>query len=71
MKFGLLLAFAISAAAQTANIRDHAMIDDLVVANHILANEGILDGYGHISMRDPANPKHFLTVRGVGYRFVG
>src|ERR1043165_2153686 len=28
-----------------------AVIDELVIANHILANEGVLDGYGHVSIR--------------------
>ena len=37
-----------------------AIIDDLVVANHILYRQGVLDGFGHVSVRDPANPTHFL-----------
>ena len=32
-----------------------AVIDELVIANHILANEGVLDGYGHVSVRSPQN----------------
>ena len=30
------------------------LIDDLVAANRILADHGVLDAYGHISARDPA-----------------
>lgn len=33
---------------------------ELVWANHILANEGILDAFGHVSVRHPDNPDHFL-----------
>ena len=60
MKFALLLAFAIAALAQTTK---QALIDDLVTANHILASEGILDGYGHVSIRNPANPNHYFLSR--------
>jgi HCOMODA/2-hydroxy-3-carboxy-muconic semialdehyde decarboxylase len=40
-----------------------AMIEDLVLANRILGNEGILDAYGHVSIRDPDNPARFLLSR--------
>jgi HCOMODA/2-hydroxy-3-carboxy-muconic semialdehyde decarboxylase len=43
--------------------RDSALVDDLVTANHILASEGILDGYGHVSVRDPHNPNHYYLSR--------
>lgn len=33
---------------------------DLVVANRILAHEGVMDAYGHISMRHPDDPDRFL-----------
>ena len=38
-------------------------LSDLVLANHILVNEGVLDGFGHISVRDPANPQQFFIAR--------
>lgn len=37
-----------------------ASIDDLVKANHILANEGVLDAYGHVSIRHPLHQDRFL-----------
>jgi HCOMODA/2-hydroxy-3-carboxy-muconic semialdehyde decarboxylase len=40
-----------------------ALIDDLVVANRILANEGVVDGYGHVSVRNPADPNHYFLAR--------
>jgi len=36
---------------------------DLVVANRILAREGVVDAYGHVSMRHPDNPEHYLLSR--------
>ena len=63
MKFTLLLVLVSAAAAQSTNGRDPALIDDLVTANHILASEGILDGYGHVSVRDTRNPSHYFLSR--------
>src|SRR5262249_24689506 len=40
-----------------------ALVGELVVANRILANEGVLDGYGHVSVRSPSNPNHYLLAR--------
>jgi len=40
-----------------------AIIEELVVANHILANEGVVDGYGHVSVRDPGDPNRYLLAR--------
>jgi ribulose-5-phosphate 4-epimerase/fuculose-1-phosphate aldolase len=55
------VAFAASLCAQTAP--PFTLIDDLVTANRILANEGVLDGYGHVSVRNPANPQHYFLAR--------
>src|SRR5205823_9560765 len=38
-------------------------IQDLVIANRILAKEDVVDAYGHVSVRNPANPKHFFLAR--------
>jgi ribulose-5-phosphate 4-epimerase/fuculose-1-phosphate aldolase len=55
------------AAAQTAPAAgvpvDPAAIEDLVVANRILAERGIIDAYGHVSMRHPTNPNRYLMAR--------
>lgn len=40
-----------------------ALIDDLVIANRILVNEGVLDGFGHISVRHDRDPGRFLIAR--------
>ena len=39
------------------------IVEDLVTASHILANEGVLDGLGHISVRHPGNPQRYLMSR--------
>ena len=61
---GLIMATAVAASSQSASPPSRqAVIDELVVANHILANEGVLDGYGHVSVRSPADPTHYLLAR--------
>ncbi|MBT2188654.1 class II aldolase/adducin family protein [Sphingobium nicotianae] len=36
---------------------------DLVIANRILADQEVVDAYGHVSMRHPTNPDRFLLSR--------
>ncbi len=36
---------------------------DLVFANRILAHEGVVDAFGHISMRHPDNPERYFMSR--------
>jgi ribulose-5-phosphate 4-epimerase/fuculose-1-phosphate aldolase len=37
--------------------------EDLVIANHILAKYGVVDGFGHVSIRDEQNPDRFIIAR--------
>ena len=41
----------------------NALIDNLVLANHVLAQKGIVDGFGHVSARDPDDPNRFHISR--------
>jgi HCOMODA/2-hydroxy-3-carboxy-muconic semialdehyde decarboxylase len=41
----------------------HTRLRELVLANHILALEGVLDAYGHVSVRNPNDPNTFLMSR--------
>jgi ribulose-5-phosphate 4-epimerase/fuculose-1-phosphate aldolase len=41
----------------------YAAVRDLVLANRILANEGILDAFGHVSIRHPVNPARYMISR--------
>jgi ribulose-5-phosphate 4-epimerase/fuculose-1-phosphate aldolase len=40
-----------------------ALREDLVTANRILAREGVVDAYGHVSVRRPDAPGVFLLTR--------
>ena len=35
-------------------------VRDLVIANRVLANQGVVDAFGHVSVRHPLNPEHYL-----------
>ena len=40
-----------------------ALIEDLVAANRILSNEGVLDAFGHVSVRSAPGADRFLLAR--------
>lgn len=40
-----------------------ALIEELVVANHILFDQGVVDAFGHVSVRHDARPDRFLLAR--------
>jgi len=65
---------ATRAAAQTAPASagpvDRALIDDLVAANRILADQGVVDGYGHVSLRHAADPQRYLMSRSIAPELV-
>jgi ribulose-5-phosphate 4-epimerase/fuculose-1-phosphate aldolase len=52
-----------NAPTKTAEEEDGERIGDLVLANHILADQGILDGFGHVSVRSAKNPNHYFISR--------
>lgn len=56
---GWFLLLVVPLAAQ----QHRPIVDELVIANHILANTGVLDAYGHVSVRDDRNPNHYLLAR--------
>src|SRR5215471_15338677 len=39
------------------------LLEEIVIGSRVLADFGVLDGFGHVSARDPANPSHFLMSR--------
>ena len=47
----------------TTQAADPALIEDLVAANRILADQGVLDGFGHVSARHDKDPSYFLLAR--------
>lgn len=40
-----------------------ALIEELALANRILAHEGVLDAFGHVSVRHPTDPGRYLLSR--------
>lgn len=46
------------------------MVRDLLIANRILANEDIVDAYGHVSVRHPDDPGRYLLARSVAPELV-
>jgi HCOMODA/2-hydroxy-3-carboxy-muconic semialdehyde decarboxylase len=60
-------AVALPAAGQappaSAGLVRPALLDDLVAANHILYQQGVVDGFGHVSVRHDSNPNRYLLSR--------
>jgi ribulose-5-phosphate 4-epimerase/fuculose-1-phosphate aldolase len=51
------------AVPASASQDKESLFSDLVAANRILADQGVVDGYGHVSVRHPTNPNHFYISR--------
>lgn len=66
----LAATLATSAYAQVQSSIDPQILEDLVAANKILAAEGILDGWGHVSVRNPKDPTHFFMARNLAAELV-
>jgi ribulose-5-phosphate 4-epimerase/fuculose-1-phosphate aldolase len=47
-----------------------SLFQDLVIAYRILAEHGIIDAYGHISVRSPDNPERFWMARSIAPELV-
>ena len=63
---GMLAAapFAARAFAQdAAGPEERIEFRRLVAANRILAHEEVVDAFGHVSVRDPANASHYVMAR--------
>ncbi len=71
---GTLMNATIPAIAQqgpsSAGPADPELIEDLVVANRILADHGVVDGYGHVSVRHNLDPDRFLISRSLAPELV-
>lgn len=47
-----------------------AVLEDLAAASRILVDQNVFDAAGHVSMRHPANLKHFLMSRSLAPQLV-
>ncbi len=55
---------------RSAGRPDPQLVRDLVAANRVLAREGVLDGWGHVSVRHNLDPNRYLLSRSVAPEFV-
>jgi len=54
----------------TAGPVEPKLIEDLVAANRILADQGVVDGYGHVSVRHEKSPDRYLMSRSIAPELV-
>jgi ribulose-5-phosphate 4-epimerase/fuculose-1-phosphate aldolase len=48
----------------------YVIIEELVAANRILAAQGVVDAFGHVSVRHPERPERFLLARSISPELV-
>ena len=61
---------ALAQGPASAGPVDPKLLEDLVAANRILADQGVVDGYGHVSVRHPADPQRYLMSRSIAPELV-
>jgi ribulose-5-phosphate 4-epimerase/fuculose-1-phosphate aldolase len=44
---------------------EQSLLEDLVAANRILVEHGVIDAYGHVSVRSPRDPNRFFLARAI------
>jgi ribulose-5-phosphate 4-epimerase/fuculose-1-phosphate aldolase len=49
---------------------DRATLEDLAAASRILADQGVFDAAGHVSMRHPGHPERFLMSRSLAPQMI-
>jgi len=52
-------------AQQHVPVSRQTIFAELVLANHILSQQGVIDAYGHVSVRDPGSPNFFFLTRNI------
>src|SRR5438128_11603669 len=57
-------------APASAGPPDPKLVEDLVAANRILVDQGVLDGYGHVSARHDRDPTRYLMSRSIAPELV-
>lgn len=62
---GVKGAWAAPARTASAGPADPKLIEDLVAANRILADKGIVDARGHVSVRHNRDPNRYLIARAI------
>ena len=67
----LLLGGIAGAGAQTGPDPDRQAVEDVATGSRILADLGVLDGFGHVSARSAKDPTRFLMSRSIAPALVG
>lgn len=57
------IASAVADHGESSGAPDPALIEELVAANHILFDQGVVDAFGHVSVRHDKRPDRFLLAR--------
>src|SRR2546425_4034152 len=57
-------------APASAGPADGKLVEDLVAANRILVDQGVLDAYGHVSVRHDRDPSRYLMSRSLAPELV-
>lgn len=57
------IAVDVADTAEASVAPPREMIEELVAANHILFDQGVVDAFGHISVRHEKRPDRFLLAR--------
>jgi ribulose-5-phosphate 4-epimerase/fuculose-1-phosphate aldolase len=68
--FGVHAVVSAQQAPTSAGVADPALIEDLVVAYRVLAQQGVLDGFGHVSARHNRAANRFIMSRSLAPELV-
>jgi len=55
--------FAYDGRTMKVPAADPALVEKVALANRILFDQGVVDGFGHVSARHDKSPSHFLLAR--------
>jgi ribulose-5-phosphate 4-epimerase/fuculose-1-phosphate aldolase len=61
----MMLVLTLGGARAQAPASGGDTIGELVAANHVLAKLKLLDAFGHVTMRHPSNPQHYLMASSI------
>jgi HCOMODA/2-hydroxy-3-carboxy-muconic semialdehyde decarboxylase len=60
MRIFWVMAVVVCLAGSARAESDSRLIDEVTVANRVLADLGVVDGFGHVSVRSDSNPDHYF-----------
>ena len=63
MRIFWVMAMVVCLAGTARAAPNSRLIDDLVAADRVLADLGVVDGFGHVSVRSDKDPNHYFMSR--------